>query len=266
MYSGNCARCGTAFTTLQSSRKFCSQRCREKARDSRRFRWGGLRRWQRVQVHFISAYKLLSPCGCGEIDPVCLQFHHRNPEEKSFGISDLAKRNSVSWAALFAEVEKCDVLCSNCHLRHHHEQRELFKTRKLIPPVWDLTGQAKRLNEKVVIKQKNVRAVKRILKKIVIKKKRKVVDNLRKCRCGQRKQAYQQKCNSCWLGGSVLITATNDSDPVQNESSIYMVPVTLDEFVVGYEPDIFTDYKRLKAESEASLASQSANMSDVDCI
>jgi hypothetical protein len=41
-----------------------------------------------------------------------LQFHHRNPDEKIFA---LAKCENFSWEMLLDEIEKCDVLCSNCH-------------------------------------------------------------------------------------------------------------------------------------------------------
>ena len=55
---------------------------------------------------------------CGERDECCLDFHHRNPNEKE----DLVCRlicNSASWERIIKEIEKCDVLCSNCHRKHH---------------------------------------------------------------------------------------------------------------------------------------------------
>lgn len=54
---------------------------------------------------------------CGENDPIVLVFHHRNPEEKSFSIGRATGTMSVS--RLMQELEKCDVLCANCHLRRH---------------------------------------------------------------------------------------------------------------------------------------------------
>ena len=41
-----------------------------------------------------------------------LSFHHRNPQEKLFGI---AKPNPTKWVIIQAELDKCDLLCSNCH-------------------------------------------------------------------------------------------------------------------------------------------------------
>ena len=47
-------------------------------------------------------------------------FHHRNPKEKSFGIGE--KLQGV-WKILPPELDKCDLLCSNCHRIRHYEER-----------------------------------------------------------------------------------------------------------------------------------------------
>lgn len=41
-----------------------------------------------------------------------LTFHHRNPLDKSFGISNPETR---SWEKLKKELDKCDLLCCRCH-------------------------------------------------------------------------------------------------------------------------------------------------------
>lgn len=46
-----------------------------------------------------------------------LDFHHRNPEEKEFGIASYASR---AWYKLKPELDKCDLLCSNCHRELHY--------------------------------------------------------------------------------------------------------------------------------------------------
>ena len=45
-----------------------------------------------------------------------LTFHHRNPDEKDFNI---AGSHCYSWQRIKQEIEKCDLLCSNCHIEHH---------------------------------------------------------------------------------------------------------------------------------------------------
>lgn len=55
---------------------------------------------------------------CGENHPACLQFHHRDREEKSFAISN-AVMGGMSISAVMKEIGKCDVLCVNCHAKWH---------------------------------------------------------------------------------------------------------------------------------------------------
>jgi hypothetical protein len=47
-----------------------------------------------------------------------LEFHHRNPKKKDFKISDY---NSPKFGILKKELDKCQLLCSNCH-REIHEK------------------------------------------------------------------------------------------------------------------------------------------------
>ena len=58
---------------------------------------------------------------CGERHPGCLDFHHRDPSQKDFHIARLLDRGSV--AKVLAEIEKCDVLCANCHRKFHWSER-----------------------------------------------------------------------------------------------------------------------------------------------
>ena len=59
---------------------------------------------------------------CGESAPECLHFHHIDPATKSFNVSDAAS-NGRSKSAVLAELTKCRVLCANCHLKHHWNER-----------------------------------------------------------------------------------------------------------------------------------------------
>lgn len=68
---------------------------------------------------FVWLYKLDNPCiVCREKDPRVLEFHHRNPEEKEATISYLIK-SQASLVRLQEEIDKCDVLCANCHKKVH---------------------------------------------------------------------------------------------------------------------------------------------------
>ncbi len=46
-----------------------------------------------------------------------LEFHHQNSNEKDFGIS--AKGYTRSWVAVKKELDKCILLCANCHREVH---------------------------------------------------------------------------------------------------------------------------------------------------
>jgi hypothetical protein len=60
------------------------------------------------------------PCvDCGETDPVVLEFDHLH--DKSFNIGwGLCQRN---WQAIVDEMDKCEVVCANCHRRRTARRR-----------------------------------------------------------------------------------------------------------------------------------------------
>lgn len=59
-------------------------------------------------------------CRCGEADPACLDFHHRDDTDKEMTISKMITYG-FSKSKLRAEMDKCDILCANCHRKEHHE-------------------------------------------------------------------------------------------------------------------------------------------------
>ena len=58
-----------------------------------------------------------SRCGYDK-SPNALCFHHRNPEIKNDIIS---KMYALAWDRLRLEIDKCDLLCLNCHAEIHAE-------------------------------------------------------------------------------------------------------------------------------------------------
>jgi len=47
-----------------------------------------------------------------------LTFHHLNPDEKDFAIS--RNGHTKSWKKIQKEIDKCVLLCHNCHTEVHH--------------------------------------------------------------------------------------------------------------------------------------------------
>ena len=46
-----------------------------------------------------------------------LDFHHKDPNEKDFGIA--ASGQTRSWTKLMLELDKCALVCRNCHAELH---------------------------------------------------------------------------------------------------------------------------------------------------
>ena len=59
---------------------------------------------------------------CGETHPATLDFHHRDPNSKIDTIAMMIV-NGVALDKVKKEIEKCDIICSNCHRKLHWDER-----------------------------------------------------------------------------------------------------------------------------------------------
>lgn len=57
---------------------------------------------------------------CGEDHIACLDFHHKDENKKEFGIAD-AVTDKVSKKRILKEIQKCEILCANCHRKEHYK-------------------------------------------------------------------------------------------------------------------------------------------------
>jgi hypothetical protein len=59
------------------------------------------------------------PCqDCGGSFPSCaMDFDHRDPSEKQF---DIGKTVTRAWDKILLEIDKCDIVCANCHRIRTH--------------------------------------------------------------------------------------------------------------------------------------------------
>jgi 5-methylcytosine-specific restriction endonuclease McrA len=83
---------------------------------------------------------------CGETDPVVLEFDHVHG--KNSAVANLVRLN-VPLSRLQEEIEKCQVLCVNCHKRKTAKERGWYRCRELPglyvtgvmqSPDWDWLG------------------------------------------------------------------------------------------------------------------------------
>lgn len=101
-----CQSCGKEFLYDKSagnSLSFCAS-CRIKNRNLR------------IKDNLV-AYKggKCELCGYDKYAQV-LEFHHINPEDKLFNI---AQHYNIAYSKLVLEVDKCILLCANCHREQH---------------------------------------------------------------------------------------------------------------------------------------------------
>ena len=76
-----------------------------------------------IIVKWFNEYKKVLKCEyCGENNPCCLDFHHKNEKEKDYNISVMSNMG-YSINRIKEEIDKCIVLCSNCHRKLHDNGR-----------------------------------------------------------------------------------------------------------------------------------------------
>ena len=77
-------------------------------------------------------------CG-GTFPPWVMDFDHREPTKKSFNVTS-GRAMLMSRSRLMSEVEKCDIVCANCHAGRTY--------RSLVARDRRMTGSSRRLEEK----------------------------------------------------------------------------------------------------------------------
>lgn len=99
------------FSKGKLSQKVCKECVRQKERD----------KYQSKQLE-LNEFKHNHPCvKCGCSKYYLIDFHHLNPAEKDFTISD---NSHAKIETLMKEIDKCVSLCANCHREFHHLERE----------------------------------------------------------------------------------------------------------------------------------------------
>lgn len=89
--------------------KYCSTNCKNKFHVSKH-----RKRVKVLAVEYLGGK--CSLCGYGKCISA-LEFHHRDPRQKDFGISGTNK----SFESIKAELDKCILVCANCHREIHQD-------------------------------------------------------------------------------------------------------------------------------------------------
>jgi hypothetical protein len=70
-------------------------------------------------------------CGCSSEDPGVLTFHHL--KDKKFNINTIRIRYAdISWEDIILEIDKCKILCHNCHIEEHTNIDKFYKLEREI--------------------------------------------------------------------------------------------------------------------------------------
>lgn len=77
------------------------------------------KRRQKNKDYLADLKKTLSCTKCGFSHPAALDFHHRDSEDKDMNVSNSVFNKGLE--NLKKEIEKCDVLCANCHRILHYD-------------------------------------------------------------------------------------------------------------------------------------------------
>lgn len=111
-----CPICKKEFTTNTNKRIYCYECSPLQSEGSAEYQ----KTKQRAIKHQLILYKggKCERCGYNKCEGA-LQFHHRNPAEKEFTLSQINLSKKLDMDLLYKEVDKCELLCANCHAEEH---------------------------------------------------------------------------------------------------------------------------------------------------
>lgn len=93
------------------------------------YQYQKLRGLKRKAEYILSRGGKCEICGYNK-NITALEFHHKNPKEKKFQI-DVRKFANCNLDTLTEELNKCMILCANCHRELHHPNLKIDEILKL---------------------------------------------------------------------------------------------------------------------------------------
>jgi NADH:ubiquinone oxidoreductase subunit D len=77
---------------------------------------------------FVNFKKQLSCVTCGYDHPAAMDFHQVEQKKSNRKVHKLVSDGHTK-KRILEEIDKCVVLCSNCHRVHHHDERQIIKQK-----------------------------------------------------------------------------------------------------------------------------------------
>lgn len=117
-YKKICPICKKEFITSIKTRLYCydcsPSQLENKAADYQKAK-------KRAIKHQLILYKggKCELCGYNKCEGA-LQFHHIDAKDKEFTISHINLNQEIDMQKLFQEIDKCQLLCANCHAEKHY--------------------------------------------------------------------------------------------------------------------------------------------------
>ena len=113
------------FTPARAWQKYCSVKCRHNA-PNKKLRTQAFQQSRRDLVNKIKIERGCAVCGYNT-HSAALDFNHIRGD-KVFSVSQDLK---VAMHKLLAEIDKCEILCANCHRVHTYENKHWHTKRKV---------------------------------------------------------------------------------------------------------------------------------------
>ena len=111
-----CLLCNKDFIPNSYNRQYCYD-----CSPSGISRADTIRYKKRMVKHLLIQYKggKCEKCGYDKCEGA-FHFHHIDPSEKEFNLSHVNLSSNFNMQKFYEEVDKCELLCANCHAEEHY--------------------------------------------------------------------------------------------------------------------------------------------------
>lgn len=100
--------------------KDCYKITRKKSYENNKQYYLNKNKRRRLELkNWFDSYKKDKKCVfCGESESICLDFHHLDNSKKEYNVSNM-NYSTYSIKTIKKEIDKCIIVCANCHRKLH---------------------------------------------------------------------------------------------------------------------------------------------------